>query len=55
MAAKLTLADVLQILKMLKQGYSPKSVAEMYDVTQSTISKIVTGRIWSRVTGKMKK
>ena len=49
--AKLTEADVLEILRRHKAGETQTHIARDYPVNQSAISKIVRGIRWSHVTG----
>jgi len=49
--AKLTDADVLEIVRRHDAGEPQTHIARDYPVQQSTISKIVRGTRWSHVTG----
>jgi uncharacterized protein (DUF433 family) len=49
--AKLTEADVLEIVRRHEAGEPQTHIAKDYPVNQSTISKIVRGTRWSPVTG----
>ncbi len=49
--AKLTEANVLEILRRHEAGEPQIDIAKDYPVNQSTISKIVRGTRWSHVTG----
>jgi group I intron endonuclease len=44
--AKLKEKDVLNIKELIKNGYTNKQIAEIYNVDGSTISKIKTGISW---------
>lgn len=45
-ASKLSNNDVLNIRKLYKDGVMQRNIANMYDVTDSTISMIVNDIIW---------
>lgn len=48
----LTRDEVLEILRLYEQdGASVGSIARRYDKTEPTISRIITGKTWSTVTG----
>ncbi len=47
--AKLTTDKVIEIRQLVSSGVEQKKVAGMFDVTQSAVSKIVTGRTWKHV------
>ena len=49
--AKLKEQDVIQIVKHLKDGMGRMALAQMYNVTKTTIGNIVLGITWSHVTG----
>ena len=44
---KLTTAQVSEIRRLVNTGMSHRSVASMFDVNQSTVSRIATGRRWA--------
>lgn len=44
--AKLTQDDVTLIMECHEQGLSTRVLAEKFDVSQSTVAKIVSGRSW---------
>ena len=48
--SKLTTADVLDILERLSKGETQQSIADEYNVNQTMISAISTGRSWKHVT-----
>lgn len=45
----LAIADVKKIKRLLKQGKSKKWIAELFEVSRSTISHIKAGRTWTHV------
>lgn len=47
--AKLDEKKVMEIKKMIKDGYTNKEIAEIYNVDQSNISLIRNGKRWSHV------
>lgn len=47
--AKLTNRDVLEIKRRLAMGEYQHHIADAFDVTQTTISAINTGRVWSHI------
>ncbi len=47
--AKLTQSDVLRIRQLLQDGESLTAIGKMFDVTDSTISKIKRGVNWSNI------
>lgn len=50
--AKLNTAQVIEIKKMLENGYyTHKEIAEQFQVCRSTVSLINIGRIWKHVDG----
>lgn len=46
---KLTEKDVKEIRKMLKENLNQSLIAKKFKVTQSTISYIKSGRLWSHL------
>lgn len=50
--AKLTITQVKEISLLLDQGVFHKDIAELFDVSQSTISGICCGRIYSEESGR---
>ena len=50
--AKLTEADVLEILRRHQAGEAQTHIARDFPVNQSCISKIVRGKSWTHVTGR---
>jgi len=49
--AKLTEADVLEIVRRYRSGETQTSIARDFPVQQSQVSKIVRGKKWAHVTG----
>lgn len=50
--AKLTEENVLEIVKLLKEGnLTQTKIAEKFDIKQVTVSDIKTGKSWSHLTG----
>jgi hypothetical protein len=49
--AKLTTEEVLQIREMLVEGVPPSEIAEIFNISVSSIYDIKSGRSWSHVTG----
>ena len=47
--SKLVREDVLQIHQMINEGHTQKSIAEVFDVNQSQISVINTGKQWKHL------
>jgi group I intron endonuclease len=47
--AKLTKDNVIEIIRLLKLGYSQRKIAKMFHVTRTTISKIQTGQSWKEI------
>jgi hypothetical protein len=54
-SAKLTEAEVLEVIKLYSEGVLQKDIARKFNVLQCTISSICRGDSWSRVTGIVKK
>lgn len=53
---KLTEKDIIQIRELYSTGeYFQKELARIYDVTQTTINGIVTGKQWKHVSGPVTK
>ena len=50
-SVKLTELQVLKILDLSKKGISQNELASEFDCHQTTISKILSGIIWSELTG----
>lgn len=51
-SAKLNEQEVLEIVDLYRtSNYDQKEIAEMFGITQSTVSSICRGASWSRVTG----
>lgn len=50
-AAKLTPEQVLEILKLYKEGMSQKEIAKVFNTSQTSVSSICIGRTWNKVTG----
>jgi hypothetical protein len=48
--AKLSNEEVLQIRDMLDAGLPQKEIAEIFNIRQSTVSRIKTGRRWTHLT-----
>lgn len=47
--AKLSDKVVKAIKKLSHQGYYQRDIAELFEVSRSTISSIITGRTWSHI------
>ncbi len=47
--AKLTKDNVIEIIRLLKLGYSQRQVAKMFQVTQATIGNVHTGKSWKDI------
>ena len=47
--AKLKANDVIEIIRLLKLGYSQRKIATMFNVTQANIYKIHTGKSWKEI------
>lgn len=47
--AKLTKDNVIEIIRLLRLGYSQRKIAKMFCVTQAAIGKIHTGESWKDV------
>ena len=43
---KLTISDVIEIRKLIKEGVADKTIARMFNVCRSNISYIRTKKIW---------
>ena len=43
--------DVFEVLRLLSEGWTQWDVARKYGVTQSAISGIKLGKVWSELTG----
>lgn len=52
--AKLTDADVIEIVTAYRPGLAGR-MAEKYGVARGTVTKIMTGRTWTHLTGKEKR
>ena len=48
---KLMINDVLSIVKRVKEGEKASSLATEYEVSKATISKILSGSLYKRITG----
>jgi DNA-binding NarL/FixJ family response regulator len=48
--SKLTEKDVLEIVELLSKGCAGKEVAQLYNVSETAISYIKTGKTWSYLT-----
>lgn len=48
--AKLTEEDVVEIKTLLKRGYTPNHIGDLYGVAGSNIRQIRRGKSWRRVT-----
>lgn len=48
--AKLTATEVTEIISKTAQGHSQRKLAEEYNVHQTTISHIVSGKQWKQIT-----
>lgn len=48
---KLTQNDVKEIMKLIEEGKRVTDIANLYDISQSMISRIKSGVRWSKVTG----
>ena len=46
-ACKITKENLVEIVRMLKKGYSNKAIADKFSVTHSSISSIRRGKSWS--------
>ncbi len=44
--AKVTEADVIEIKRLLEQGYLQRTVGDLFGLDQSTVSNINTGKRW---------
>ncbi len=53
--AKLKADDVPEIIRLHISGIQQKIIADMFGVTQATISSIVSGRSWTHITGLKRK
>jgi hypothetical protein len=49
---KLTVDDVLEVDKLIEDGWSNPEIAARYDVTRHAIYRIRTGDNWSWLTGR---
>jgi hypothetical protein len=49
---KLTEKDVLQILKLHKKGYDNKKLSELFNISNSNIWQITTGKTWTHLQNK---
>lgn len=49
--AKLTNRDALEIVERHGRGETPTSIARAYGVSQPTVSNMISGRCWGRITG----
>ena len=52
--AKLTRADVLAIRRICKRGVYQKTVAKQFGVSEATVSYVVNGGRWGKLTGGKK-
>jgi hypothetical protein len=50
--AMLSEADVVEIIRRVEAGQSQTSVAATYNVTQTTVGRIMNGQRWGAVTGR---
>jgi transcriptional regulator with XRE-family HTH domain len=50
--AKLHSAQVLEILERIEQGQSRQAIAQVFGVSRQTLSHIVLGESWSKLTGR---
>jgi DNA invertase Pin-like site-specific DNA recombinase len=49
--AKLTAEEVLKIFEIANAGVPQKEIAEIFNISQSTVSRIKTGKRWAHLTG----
>jgi cell wall-associated NlpC family hydrolase len=47
--SKLTDSDVLEILKLRKEGHSQQSIADLFQVTQQNVQAICKGHTWKHI------
>ena len=50
-SSKLNPSKVSEIVYLVRQGWPHKTVSEVYEVSASTINRIMCGYVWSKVTG----
>lgn len=49
--SKLTKTEVLEIVRLKKEGMKSVEISKIFNVHKDTVNRIVSGRSWSRVTG----